>query len=63
MWLTKQLVELARSIMDGKFRLIMIRGIPGSGKSTLAKQIQSMLKIRSGKIAGVFEVDNFVGDI
>lgn len=61
-WLTQKLTGFARSVVVGNIRMIIIRGLPGSGKSTLAKQLQSVLKIRSGKIAEVCEADAFMGE-
>lgn len=51
-----EVANLAKSILEGNYKLIIIRGCPGSGKSFLAKQLKEILNE-----AEVCEADIFMG--
>lgn len=51
-----EMSALAKSILEGGYKLVIIRGIPGSGKTYLANQLKKEL----GE-AVICEADNFMG--
>lgn len=60
--LVKRVLKLVKEIINGKYRLIIIRGAAGSGKSSLAIQIKLIHEILTRKqMCRICEADTYMG--